>query len=227
MYACTACAAPTAETPSQERFRIVALVNASASTEDLYAGHFCGGVLVAETRVLTATHCVEDRLPETVSVVDGVADLYAPDPSTYVRSDVIAYRSPSSADALVTELELRIALPMTDDVYQRALSDDATVTALGWGRLSRGGQAPCLLREVKLSPVADTMCAEQLTGPPEEVDVLCTVPADGDNTCDGDSGGPVYSFAEVRLTEVAVTVSGAGCGSDDPGLNVRVWSASP
>ncbi|WP_376716526.1 trypsin-like serine protease [Microbacterium aquilitoris] len=203
-------------------YRVVALVNASAVDGDLYSGQFCGGVVMSPDQIVTASHCVASRSASTVAVVDGIEDL-------------CVGRAGASSIALVEAIEVRpgtsgelTSLQLTTPLPGRASSESLPIpatgmTALGWGRASHGGIAPCDLRAVDLREVAVSTCTDLLPRALEQGRVSCTVPKSEVNTCDGDSGGPVYTLADGRLTSVAIVVSGFGCGEHDAGLNIKIW----
>lgn len=50
---------------------MVALINASSPTNDIYNAQFCGGVVVELRLVLTAAHCVATRSAASIDVVIG------------------------------------------------------------------------------------------------------------------------------------------------------------
>jgi hypothetical protein len=86
------------------------------------------------------------------------------------------------------------------------------------------GVPTCALRKVHLKAVAVDRCSfeiHKIAGLPPK-SVLCTVPADGVNSGDGDSGGPVLIYRAGRIADVFMTMSGEGCGPTDAGLNVPI-----
>lgn len=205
---------------------VVALINHSATEDSLFLSQFCGGIVVSQTHVVTATHCLKNRRPETVDVLAGITDLCKSDSSAGVRTKV--KRITRVADApWISSLEL--AQPLTIKFQsvsstQQPVSTAAFATAWGWGRSDVAGVPNCTLRKVHLKAVAVNRCSFEIQKiaqlPPKSV--LCTVPADGINSCDGDSGGPVLIYRAGRIADVFMTMSGEGCGPTDAGLNVPI-----
>jgi len=224
--ACTSCTAQPSTTIQDATmpYPVVAIVNASSTLDELYLAQYCGGVLVDATHVITASHCVENRALGTVAVVAGVTDLCdtAVAPASE-RSLVAARSSIPGAGPLVVQLTLASPLVAASQKWKVEGDRPDTAVALGWGRSSLGGLPSCELRQVDLRVVDPSHCAgldDYQSQPPGSV--LCTVPRTGVNTCSGDSGGPVYVFRERQVEALAIIESGAGCGSDAVGLNVRV-----
>lgn len=209
----TACAPPAA---SDTAGGVVAIVNASVGT-DLYLGQFCGGVIISENAVATATHCVSAEDGSTVKVAAGVRDLC--DEQERGR-EVVAVASAEvvpGTGGTVTLLHLTTPLLRTLALGQ---SGAGPIEALGWGRQSFAGVTRCDLRSVPLTSTNPERCAGLEPNIPPGV-FICTLPSDATNTCDGDSGGPVYIYdGEGSLAQLAMTMSGFGCGPSSPGLNV-------
>jgi secreted trypsin-like serine protease len=66
---------------------VVALVDSSAPLDDIFDAQFCGGVLIAPTKILTAAHCVAGLRPEAVAVQLGAWNLCRASPVDGVPYD--------------------------------------------------------------------------------------------------------------------------------------------
>lgn len=187
---------------------LVAIVNASTTPDRVYEGQFCGGVAVGPRMVATAAHCVTNRSVGTLAVASGGTDVCEPvwkiTPVTEVRVD--------GSVALVHLGEVVDVPPAT----VAALDTSAGLTAWGWGRDSVSGTYPCAAKTISLAfrsfDQCDSAKQRQLTG------VFCAVPSAHDNTCSGDSGGPVYQSQNGGDVVVGLVEGGTGCGPHDDGL---------
>lgn len=203
---------------------VVAVINSSAGDEELFLGQFCGGVQLSLSTVVTAEHCVSGRLPSSVAVVSGVEDLCGPPPGDFDRAVVAEVKRISAGGGELVELQL--ASPLRPVPISAQIQRDIPVgeaRAYGWGRSSVAGVPQCEIRAVPLrvAPASDCeILARPLDIAPQLV--LCTVPTNGTNTCDGDSGGPVYWRRAAEEVVVAAVLSGLGCGAEDVGLNVII-----
>lgn len=194
----------------------VAIVNAS-SGDDLFLGQFCGGVIIDRITVATATHCVTSPDGATIHVVGGAQDLCDPSESGRQIAAVSGTEVAPNTDGLVTILHLEQEI---DAEGPREFERPATIYAVGWGRASTAGVPPCTVRSVQLKSTDPSECST-LAGALTPKQYVCTLPVRDENTCDGDSGGPVYVVGdEGRLEQIAMTMSGLGCSADSPGLNV-------
>lgn len=59
---------------------MVALINESSPTNDIYNAQFCGGVVIEQRLVLTAAHCVATRRAGSIDVVIGGDNLMSRPP---------------------------------------------------------------------------------------------------------------------------------------------------
>lgn len=213
------------DTPS---FGLAALVNRSADTTQLFEGQFCGGTVVGPQQVVTASHCVAGRSARTTDVVLGVTDLCAPEVTDLQRLTVRRIvAAPGGVEALaLLELSADIVGP------QPAVADHVPATgerlmAVGWGRQSFAGVAPCRARTLDLVALDNARCARLLgelgDGGRDQPGVVCAGAASGSgNSCDGDSGGPVLVRKGQEVELVAVTMSGDSCDAAGVGLNVAL-----
>ncbi|MFK4106904.1 S1 family peptidase [Streptomyces sp. NPDC019531] len=173
---------------------------------ELNGGQFCGGTLIAPTRVLTAGHCVESagdvaglRVVGGRTQVDGTGGTVRKVSSYRLDS---RYGAPGYAyDAAVLTLDRPMpyrTIPVAGPKDGRLVADGRKVTVLGWGRTGPGVSGTRLKQaELVLSPVAD--CQPYTDTETDPAAMLCGMPRPGttDSICPGDSGGPLISGGKV------------------------------
>ncbi|WP_394616259.1 S1 family peptidase [Lentzea sp. JNUCC 0626] len=188
---------------------------------------FCGGTIVAPTKVLTAAHCALGRAPRELQVVAGREDKQ--DRQSGVVADVTKiwihkqYVSADQGEDLAV-LTLKDELPYTPlplaELTDRALYQPGTsLRALGWGRTAENGKTSRFLMEATVPVLPDTFCVDTY---PQFVktDMFCAGFEGGKvDTCQGDSGGPIVADGKL----VGVTSWGEGCArKNKPGVYVRI-----
>ncbi|WP_413354732.1 trypsin-like serine protease [Microbacterium sp. 1P06AB] len=196
----------------------VALINPSADDSRLWENAFCGGALLSETLVVTATHCLDkNTLPD---VVIGRADLCSSGDTGLRRASV--RRVDGSGDASeATLLELDRSVSLEAVPLGHPIPDAGTAIATGWGRIREAEARPCEAKEIAL--VEDRDRCESIITSAEASGIrpgssTCMVPVDVDNTCVGDSGSGIFSQQQNGFRLTGITLGGTGCGADDPGL---------
>jgi hypothetical protein len=163
-------------------------------------GLVCSGTLVAPTVVLTARHCLPIR-----EVRFGV-DPRAP----FAVSNVKRHRTPPLAAIDIALLELS-ALSNVEPLHYRGELDAeaprAAVRMVGFGATDPQGE-----RGIGRRHFADVRARGWGCAPTDEARTGCTSGLDmvleravGNDTCSGDSGGPVLEEHEGRLRVIAVT----------------------
>ncbi|MEY4457698.1 MAG: hypothetical protein RIS25_291 [Actinomycetota bacterium] len=215
---CSGCtSAPVSVAPDY----LVALINHSAPIDDVSGTQFCAGVLISPTEVLTAGHCVSAKSSVQIDAIVGANNLCNTAPIDGQRVLVSSIEFITDVDGAV--INLAEGTSATAAVLG-SLSEKPTnlLTAWGWGKDSIGGISSCVAvpKQLKSEP-SDRCRAIPVDNMPE---YFCATPARESNTCEGDSGGPVISSTGHV---VGITISGLGCGADDPGIYLFVDSAQP
>ncbi len=185
----------------------------------------CTGTLVAPTVVLTAAHCIDGSLSavklnaiqasETGEVVDVVKRVAHPDRSFDIGLVVLA--QPAQTQPRL------IASGCVRDLYMK---DGADVAIVGWGATDfNASQFPSTLQQA-LAKITDHDCSESGkgcdTGARPDGEVIAG--GDGIDSCNGDSGGPLYLLTErgdflAGVTSRATSDATRFCG--DGGIYVR------
>ncbi|MFJ3586576.1 serine protease [Streptomyces sp. NPDC090127] len=207
------------------------------------AGQFCGGVVVAPTRVLTAAHCMgrevlggaPAELPD-LKVIAGRSVLVGQDghevrvSGTWVSPDY----DPTANTNDLAVLTLESPLPQSYVIRTAVRGDTAeapgtAADVYGWGDTTGNGSYASALRSARVQVLSDASCRRAYPGgfgaAYSAGTMLCAGdPRGGRDACQGDSGGPLV--AQGRL--IGLVSWGSGCGEpESPGVYTRVSTVLP
>lgn len=200
---------------------LVALVHRGTPPESLLIGMVCSGSLVAG-KLVTAAHCLApDQQLEAVVVRPNLCE-----PKFVARAElgkVIA--QPRGADIAVVALAGELKIPAPHRGLRRPPSGSRELTSTGYGDYTTAGIHSCSPHSVTSNIVPWERCIRTVRTellPATDAVGLC-VESDDDNTCPGDSGGPVL---DQKGQQVAVVSGGASCEEGDPAFYIRIDTIS-
>ncbi|MFD7068069.1 S1 family peptidase [Streptomyces sp. NPDC059913] len=205
------------------------------------AGQFCGAVVVAPTKVLTAAHCLsKEALGVDVGSVHDLRIISGRDTLLGTGGQEVAVREtwtnpgfdPATNVGDLAVLTLADALPAKSAIPM-AESGDAAYTpgtdamVYGWGDTTGNGDYASSLRAAKVNVLSDATCVQAYpggrNGTYDASSMLCAgEPLGGYDACQGDSGGPLV--ARGRL--IGLVSWGNGCArAGYPGVYTRISAA--
>ncbi|MFD7442737.1 S1 family serine peptidase [Streptomyces sp. NPDC059909] len=202
------------------------------------AGQFCGGVVVAPTKVLTAAHCLSREVLGTavkevrdLRVIAGREELRGAEGQEIpVREARVAPAyDPHTNTTDVAVLTLASALPAGHVIRTAGDGDPAykagtSAEVYGWGDTTGVGTYAHALRVAPVRVLPDEACAQAYPGGAvgryEPSTMLCAGDErGGHDACQGDSGGPLVAGGRL----IGLVSWGSGCGrAESPGVYTRI-----
>jgi trypsin len=235
--ACTASTESEEATASDEQpiiGGVEAQVGAWPGTVALYKGNsqVCGGALIADRWVVTAAHCVApgSTTGGFSKVVINRHKLSSALGESIGVKRAFRHASYSSStqnnDIALIELVSRSAAPVAKLVTPAlaAFAAGTSVVTVGWGLTSEGGNSSDVLREVAVPVIATTTCRGYSGYSPVNENMICAgYPQGGRDSCQGDSGSPLFLKQGTQIYQVGLTSWGIGCArARAPGVYTRV-----
>ncbi|KAM4541849.1 complement factor D [Odontesthes bonariensis] len=199
--------------------------------------HECGGFVIADQWVMTAVHCMPNG-PNGRKVVLGVHSLSEPEETKQTFDILELHNHP---DFSIANYDNDIALIKLDRPFNASEAvkpveflraggtnpePDEDVETAGWGSLDNLESKPDKLKEVVVKLVRPTRCARSdyfgrkftnnMMCAHKKCSDPCDQPHEVEDSCDGDSGGPLlYNGIVVGIT----SNGGKKCGQvKKPGI---------
>jgi hypothetical protein len=202
--------------------------------------HFCGGTIVNEEWIITASHCLvfddTELQPVQIRIRAGFTSLSSTEGTYHNVSEIIMHPDYGSTgndyqfDIALLRLsnpidlddpaKAKVGIVTQNDALAGLTDPDVMAKVSGWGALSFNGPSPDILQAIEVPIVGGTA-----SYPPSQITSdMILAGATGQDACQGDSGGPMVVPDGQGWYKIAGVVSwGVGCGSPGyPGVYSRV-----
>ncbi len=193
-------------------------------------GHFCGGVLIHQDYVLTASHCLASMQASNIDVIIGSNDSINFVGGESRKVDWLVRHPDYDENSFYKDIAIIKLSESSDKTPIKILSNNdaalieqnTQLRVLGWGLTQEGdaNSSPVFLKQVDLAFQQDGICANTY-GVQTNLNYwdysLCAGEiSGGKDSCLGDSGGPLIIKKENTWYAVGLVSWGSGCGQ--PGL---------
>lgn len=223
------------------KYKFIAALRDVTRGSTAYQQQFCGGTLIDRDSVLTAGHCVQGQLRQSLRVTVGRTVLSSGQGQTRSVARISIHPKYNGVTSQAYDAAvLKLGSPITGISPARIPRSSSngfetpgrTATIAGWGSTVRqppsGGNEPSYpdrMREAKV-PVVSDATGKSVYGASYRPLLMLAAGKEGTDTCQGDSGGPIFVPTSTGRYQIGVTSFGAGCGAQGyPGVYAETNSS--
>ncbi|KAK4883235.1 hypothetical protein RN001_006554 [Aquatica leii] len=187
--------------------------------------HICSGSIIDKITILTAAHCIHNKVSSMLSVSVGSVDVslgYVYEVSNQIIHDQY---DPQKSLNDIALLKLHNPVQYTMNTQPVALATQripsgVNCVAMGWGFDVKPMYSKYLQR-IDLKTIDTDACKKSYTSNstfPVTDTNICTMIRVGHGTCHGDTGGPLISYGQ----QIGIVSWEYTCNQNLPGVHTRV-----